>query len=306
MKIAFLSVLALATASWPLAAVAGPRSSASYAVPAESIDAGGAKAASVNYSNDGSIGGIGGVGTTAVAPALTAKHSYIGQLYEVTNLVLFAQPTTVNEGTTSQLTALGVLDDASLLTLANTQVAWSVVNGPISSINASGLATAAIVYQNTPATVRGDFSGKFGTLGLTVVNVGIDNFGSYAGDGIDDAWQVFNFGLNNPNAGPLNDPDGDGQNNFFEYTAGTIPIDAFSKFNLSIAQVVGQPNQKNVVFSPRFPSRTYTVQLRTNLISGSFAPLGGTTTTDLGAERTVTDLNATDTSKFYRVQITFP
>ena len=305
MKIASFSVLALATTSWPLAALAGPRSSANYSVPAESVDAGGAKAASVNYSNDGSLGGIGGM-STAAAPALTAKHSYIGQLYEVTNLLLFALPAPVNEGTTSQLTAQAVLDDASLLTLANTQVAWSIVNGPINSINASGLTTAAIVYQNTPATVRGDFAGKFGMLGLTVINVGIDNFGSYAGDGIDDAWQVLNFGLNNPNAGPTNDPDGDGQNNFFEYTAGTIPIDALSKFNLSIAQVFGQPNQKNVVFSPRFPNRTYAVQFRTNLISGSFAPLGGTTITDLGTERTVTDLNATGASKFYRVQISFP
>src|SRR5881409_3403121 len=244
-------------------AVAGSRSSANYAVPADAVDAGGRKSASANYSNDGSAGGIGGV-SAAPAPAEIVKHSYIGQLYEVTNIALFASPTTVNEGATRQLAAQAVLDDASFLSLTPTQVAWSVTDGPIASISAGGLATAGIVYQNTPATVRGDYQSRFGTLGLTVVNVGIDDFGTYAGDGIDDAWQVANFGLNNPNAGPTIYPDGDGQNNFYEYTAGTNPADPLSKFRFSIAQVLGQPNQKNLIFSPRFPTRTYAVQYRDN------------------------------------------
>ena len=40
-----------------------------------------------------------------------------------------------------------------------------------------------------------------------------DNFGTYAGDGLGDDWQVQYFGLSNPNAAPLLDPDFDGHNN---------------------------------------------------------------------------------------------
>jgi hypothetical protein len=300
-----LSFLTVAAACISLTATAGTRSSPNYSVITDTVDAGGRKTASANYSNDGSIGGIGGI-STAGAPVETIKHSYIGQLYELTGIALAATPTTVNEGATRQITANAVADDASTINLAGNQVAWSVVNGPITSINANGLATAGIVYQNESATVRGAFQGTAGTLGLTVVNVNIDNFGSYAGDAVDDLWQVQNFGLNNPDGLGSADPDGDGQNNLFEYTAGTVPTDAASRFRLRIDRVVGQPDRKNIVFSPRFPTRTYTVQFRDNLSTGSFASLAGITTTDNGTERTVTDLNATGFSKFYRVSISFP
>ncbi len=283
----------------------GPRSSANYSVPADTADAGGAKATSAAYSNDGSVGSIGGVSATTT-PLFTAKHSYIGQLYDVTGVSLAANPLNVKEGTTSQLTGSAVLDDATFLPLAATALSWGVSSGPINSINPTGLATAGNVYQDTAAVVHGDYLGQSGTLTLMVLNVGTDDFGAYAGDGIDDAWQVHYFGLNNPNAAPTADPDGDGQNNLFEYIAGTDPTDSLAKFQFSIAPVADQPGQQNLIFSPRFPSRTYTVQSRDDLSAGSFAPLLGTTTTDNGTQRTVTDLNATGASRFYRVQITLP
>ena len=46
-----------------LPAQAGPRSSASYSISAETADGGGRKTSSASYSNDGSIGGIAGIGT---------------------------------------------------------------------------------------------------------------------------------------------------------------------------------------------------------------------------------------------------
>jgi hypothetical protein len=51
----------------------------------------------------------------------------------------------------------------------------------------------------------------------------------YAGDGIDDTWQIHYFGHGNPNGLPLADPDGDGRNNLAEFLAGTDPTrpDAF-------------------------------------------------------------------------------
>lgn len=280
--------------------------SADYNITVSTNDAGGKRTSSADYTNDGSTGGIVGVSTEA-SSAETAKHGYIGQLYEVTGLQVTGASSTVNEGSTLQLAARQSLDDASLLAVPATSIIWSVQSGPIADINSSGLVTAAIVYQNTPAVVSGSYAGLTGALGLSVINVNIDDFGTYAGDGIDDAWQVQYFGLNNPLAGPLADPDGDGQNNLFEYTAGVVPTDNNSRFLISIANIAGQPAQKNLMFSPRFNDRTYTVQ--TSLTLGSSAvwgPLTTFTSSDNGLVRTVTDTDATGRLEFYRVAITKP
>ena len=60
---------------------AAARSSASYNVLADSVDAGGQRATTVAYRNDGSLGGIAGLSTVAV-PIQVAKHGYIGQLVD--------------------------------------------------------------------------------------------------------------------------------------------------------------------------------------------------------------------------------
>jgi hypothetical protein len=285
---------------------AGPRTSANYTVITDTLDDGGKRTTSTNYTNDGSIGGIAGISTVA-APAETAKSGYIGQLYEITGLVLDATPTTLNEGGTRQLSAAQLLDDSTTLAVNASSVAWSVLSGPLTSINASGLAAAGIVYQNTGATAQGIHAGNTSTLNLTVLNVNIDDFSSYAGDAIDDAWQVQYFGQPpNPNAGPNVDFSGNGQTNLFKYIAGLDPLDSNSRFTLQIQPVLGQPTRKNLVFSPRFPDRTYVVKSKPDLSSASWNPLSSSTFTDNGQERTVTDLNATGGMKFYHVEITKP
>ena len=115
---------------------AGPRSSTSYTVPTDSVDAAGSHATSGSYSSDGSLGGITGIATVA-APAETARSGYIGQLYQVTALQLAAAPTTINESGTRQLGAAQVLDDGSTLTLAAASVTWSVQSGPLTGISSS-------------------------------------------------------------------------------------------------------------------------------------------------------------------------
>jgi len=284
---------------------AGPRTSANYNIVTDTLDDGGKRTTSAAYTNDGSIGAIAGIATVA-APAETAKSGYIGQLYEITGLVLNATPLTLNEGGTRQLNAAQLLDDSTTLAVNASSVTWSVLNGPLTSINASGLATAGIVYQNTGATVQGIYLSQEATLGLIVLDSIPDNFGSYAGDGLEDDWQVQYFGQDNPLAGPALDPDGDGENNLFEFTAGVIPTDPTSHFVLRIEPVPAQPTRKNLIFSPRLGDRTYTVEFRSILTTGTWATLGGTTQSDNGQERTVTDLNATGSTKFYHVQITKP
>jgi hypothetical protein len=300
-----IQILALFVALVALAAQGASRSSANYSVPADSADAGGRRSASANYINDGCIGGLGGIGTVAV-PAEIAKHGYIGQLYEVISLALSANPTNVNEGAARQLTASAVLGDTTALNLSGSDVAWSLLSGPINSISAGGLATAANVYQDTPATIQGDCLGMTATFGLLVLNVGNDDFGTYAGDGIDDSWQVQYFGVGNPSGGPNGDPDGDGQDTAYEYLVGSIPTDGASYFRFRVERVPGQPTQRNLIFSPRVAGRTYTPQYKLDLGALGFTDLGGILTTDIGPTRTVTDLSAIEPTKFYRVRITMP
>lgn len=294
----------MAMAWTPLAAPAASRASVNYSVTAETVDAGGGRSVSAAYVNHGSVAGIGGV-SSAGAPVLLAKHSYVGQLYELAGLNVTAADTNVNEGATWQLNAIATLDDTSVLPLAGPQVVWSVVSGPIAGINSSGLATADYVYQDTAAAVRGDSGGPFNLLGLRIVNIGNDDFGLYAGDGMEDGWQAAHFGTNNPNAAPGADPDGDGQTNYFEWVADTLPTNAQSRFHLSIAAAPSQPTWKDIQFSPCYPSRTYSVRHCANLMTGAFCALTGTVS-DVGDVRTVTDTNAPAAARFYQVRIVCP
>ncbi len=301
LQLCFLAALVL---TLPSLAGAGTASSAAYAVRTDSLDGGGRATASVSYQQAGSMGGFGGVSTAAAADQL--KHGYTGQLYDVSVLHLTASPTNLNEGATRALLASASMDDGSTLNLEGTGVAWSVVDGPIQGISAAGLATAGLVYQDTPATVRGAYGAQSATLGLLVREAVGDNFGLYAGDGVDDAWQVQYFGLNNPAGIGSGDPDGDGQNNAYEEMVGSVPTDPNSFFRLRIERAPGFVDRMNLIFSPRVAGRTYAVQGRAAADAGAFANLGSVAVSDVGPVRTVTDLGATGTNKYYRVRISKP
>lgn len=265
------------------------------------LDAGGGRASNGNVTNDGSLGGVGGISTQSVT---TAKHSYIGQLYDLQALQLAASPLTVNENGTRQISATLVMDDTTTLAAAG-GLAWSITAGPM-TIDANGLASGQPVYQNTSATAQASTGSALGTLNLTVLNNLPDNFSAYAADGIDDDWQVQYFGLNNPNAAPLLDPDHDGQHNLFEFIAGIVPTDPLSRFQIFAQGVTGQPSHKDIIFTPRFASRTYTLMTSATLEPLSWSPLATGVISDNSLTRTVTDTSATDTRKFYRVEITKP
>ncbi len=278
------------------------RSSADYSFSGES-DAPGGKNSSANYSNEAAFGEI---AATASSIAYIAKTGFSGQGYRIVGLTLGAMPATLNEGQTRQLNASDVLDDSTFISLVPTSVTWNVLNGPIAAVSTGGLATAAIVYQNTNANVQGARASFSSSLLLSVLNVGNDDFGIYAGDQIDDDWQVQYFGENSPNGLATADPDADGQNNKFEFTAGLIPNNPASRFLLRIEAVAGQPMQRRLIFGPRLTDRAYAPQFRANFLSGTWDPLAGTAQIDNGMERTVTDLNAAGAAKFYRVLISKP
>lgn len=285
-----------------LPAHAAVRGSPRYSITTDALTAGGGRSTNATISNDGFLGGVVSVAATATT---TAKHGPAGQLYEAT-LQLATASTNVNEGTSRQLEAFQRVDDGTTNAVPPAQVTWGIVSGPLAAISPGGLVTASNVFQDTTAVVRGLFEAGTAGLSLLVVNTGLDNWGPYAADGIDDAWQVQYFGLSSTNAGPSRDPDADSQNNLFEFTAGTNPTNSTSRFELGIRNGPAA-GQRQLVFRPRLASRTYTVTYRTNA-ADTTPPLnlGSSSTSDAGDERTVTDLGATVTNRVYRVRISYP
>lgn len=281
--------------------LAGSGAAQTYSGTASTLDAAGSRITSASYSADGSLGGITGV-STSTAPARAIKQGFVAQLTDVSALTISAAASTINESASTQLSATLSLDDATFLSLATSSVTWATVSGPIASINGNGLVTADVVYQNTTATVNGSFLGRLGSLGLSIQDTIPDNYGSYAGDGLGDDWQVQYFGFNNANATAEIDFDGDGFNNLNEYNAGTAPNSAGSHF-LLLANFSSN-STRQISFSPRFSDRTYRVEYSTDL--ASWSPLTSYTTSDSGITRTITDSSAALPRKFYRITYSKP
>lgn len=283
-------------------AASAQRASANYAIVGDTADLGGAASSSASYRQAGSVGGPGG--RTAAANATVVRAGYLGQLFEVTGLSLSAPAAHVAEGATLPLAARQALDDDTFLAVPAQAVAWSVESGPIVSISLSGLATAALVPQDLLAQVRGTYAGRSSLLDLQVLDTLPDNFGTYAGDGIDDSWQVQYFGLPpNPLAGPGVDASGTGQTNLFKFIAGLDPLDPHARFTLRVESVPGQPTRKVLSFAPIVAGRTYVVTAKAALSSGPFVPIAVSSPVDAGAQRSQSDDDASGPAKFYRVEI---
>ena len=270
------------------------------------LDGGGQRVTSSDYSMSGCLDGIGGI-SMAVSPSVTVRQGYIGQLYEVTTLVVTASHTTVSEGGNSQLIATATLDDGTILVVTGSNVNWEVARYPIAFIDADGMAICSSVYTDTTGIVSGYYLGTSNSLTLLVLDTSPDNFGIYANDGIPDCWQVQYFGTNNPEGVGNADADGSGQNNLFKYVAGLDPTNPASVFALKIASVPDQPSQKKLTYNPIAGGRTYTIESRTNLVSGGYEPLSSLSGPQTNVnEVTVTDQSAVQTLKFYRVRISLP
>ncbi len=263
-----------------------------------SVDGGGGRSGSGACTNDAVIGAIGGIATVTDT---TVRHGYAGQLAEAVSLVATGVPAQINQGATSQLSGTATLNDDTVTPLSGAEIAWGNVFYPFQAVDGNGLLTAVThVYSVASGNVNGHYSDASGVATVQVL-------GPYAASTIPDWWFIQYFGpAPNPAAAPDNDATGTGQNNLFKYVAGLDPTNAASVFRLRIERVDGQPNQKNLVFSPRWPDRIYTPMYRTNLLSGTWQVLSATNVTDNGTERTVTDLNATESNKFYRIQINLP
>lgn len=279
-------------------------------VTISTIDGGGLHTTSVNYTMDNSIGGFGGISSAAID---TAKNGYIGQLTEVVSIVVTAQPNSVGVGSAAALSGTATLDDNTVLALSGSDVVWTSPNKPypVASISAGGVLSPAEVYQVQPAAVDALINGFYlGATSNTILEVFAPDS---IGDGIPDWWREQYFG----SAMPTNDADcaicdadGTGQNNLFKFVAGLNPTNPASVFVLTVAPVAGQPMEKALAYNPILVGfgQTYTVQYSTNLAGGTaYATLtSASALTTNGNQVTLNDLGATETQKFYRINISLP
>jgi hypothetical protein len=269
---------------------------------AQTLSHGGGRSTSLNYANDSNLSDLAGI---SEINALRTKQGFLGQIDELVGVELVIPQPSVGEGESIQVSAIAQLDDATHYALLASEIAWSWASGPVLSISENGLATTAMVFRDVPAVIAGRHAGLIGFASFQVVNRSEDDFGSYAQDGLNDAWQVDNFGIGNPQAAPMLDPDGDGFTNQFEFLAGLIPTDHSSSFQLTIRREDMPMGQMVITLSPRFQDRVYTLVSCQDLVAGKWAPVGGAVF-DSGETRTIIDAASSEPRKFYRVEITKP
>ncbi|MGK0188687.1 MAG: hypothetical protein ACI9R3_004499 [Verrucomicrobiales bacterium] len=261
-----------------------------YTITAETLGSGGRQTTtSTTYTGDATVGtSPAGISTVGV---YTTKAGYIGQLYDVVGLEVTNNPISVNEGATTQLKAESILDDDTRLEVPATDVTWSVVGASpiVAPIPTNGLATANNVHaatSATSATVRGDLGAENDEFVITVNNITEDDMGLYAGDGIDDAWQVLYFGVGTNGQGTAegqasNDADKDGDDNEFEFLAGYVPNDLNSRFQYEFTSLVG--TTATLTLSKVIPGTRYKIYGKTDKDVAFGAPL--TTIDGLGTEQ---------------------
>ena len=198
-------------------------SSTDYSLEPAALDGGGMAGSSSSYALNPSIG-PGAAGASAV---YALRGGFSGMLSDASSLVLAATgaAVSVNERATLQLEARIRYDDDTLAAVAlpAANLTWSVAEGPLAAVNSAGLATAGSVYQDTPATARAVYQAVDGRLQITVRNLTTDDFGTYASDGLEDAWQVRYFGVGSAQAAAGANPDGDSLTNLQEFAFGTDP-----------------------------------------------------------------------------------
>ena len=131
------------------------------------------------------------------------------------------------------------------------------------------------------------------------------------GDGIPNWWtkQYFHhpIGFAGDKSRAEDDADGTGQNNLFKYVAGLDPTNPASVFELWVRPVPNEPTQRSLVFTPMVTGRTYTLEFSTDLAGDIWLPLerfAGPVTN--GNQVTTIDLNATQSRKLYRIDISLP
>ncbi len=243
-----------------LASIAG----ASSSLTTSTVDPGGGRAQAGVITMDG---GFGPWVDVSESGGLIVRAGHAGQLYDVVGADVSAHAPSVGEEETVEFDVVGRCDDGTHL--APDTENWAMVSGPIATLDGTGHAQAGVVYRSETGTVQATAFGFTAQGRVIVFDTDPDNFGLYAHDDIQDLWQVGYFGSSSTNGVASADPDGDLDDNYFEFTAGTDPLVPQSAFRVSLAR----SGTLRVSGSPASSNRTYRLERTANLRSGTWAPV---------------------------------
>ena len=175
----------------------------------------------------------------------------------------------------------------------------------ISGPNTNDLGVTATWKQRTydAATTNYIYVATTNGFGYTAIN----HYASSLGDGVSDWWRAQYFGgsgaTTNASSCATCDPDGDGEDNFHEYLAGTNPTNSLARFRV---ESVSATSSFNVSFTSS-ASRLYTLYSTTNLVGSAWTPVATQTNiVGSGGVDTLTDVAPTDTQRFYRIGVQLP
>lgn len=169
------------------------------------------------------IGGFSGGNTTRTGGTIALRDGFIGGLFTVVSVAIDTSPTggTVDEESSVGLAGVATLDDGTTINLAGADLFWQDPGAPLSPVDAStGTTTASAVGSTIDVDVTGTYFVS-GTTTVTVLNTDPDNLPTFAGDGIDDAWQQ-QYNITTAGFDPLNDDDSDNI---------ALILEAFQNFN---------------------------------------------------------------------------
>jgi sulfatase modifying factor 1 len=144
------------------------------------------------------VGFVGTPGSVATADGgnIVARQGGVAMVYNATGYAVAANSPIINEAgatpesSTRTTLAARILFDDDTFAPAGAPVTWSPVTNQVITVSPEGVAQAQAVYQDTVAAFGGIVAGVPATNFLTVVNVLPDNFGAWAGDTFDDAWEI--------------------------------------------------------------------------------------------------------------------
>ncbi len=227
------------------------------------------------------------------------RAGFAGQLYDVVALTVSPAPGEVAEEQTVAFGVSGRCDDGTFL-VADTET-WTLLSGPLATLDGSGHGLAAPVYQTETARVTVAALNLVATGEVRVLDVDPDNFGLYAHDEIQDLWQVAYFGPASTNGLAGANPDGDQDNNHQEFIVGTDPLSAQSAFRVALARSGGL----RVSGSPAYTSRMYRLERTANLRAGTWTPEAAGTGSMSNGQWVVAGLSDTNPLVQYRMLVEY-
>lgn len=190
----------------------------------------------------------------------------------------------------------------SLLGISPGAVSWTPGENPLFSLTSAGQAVTKKVLREASEDISFALGSYTATASVTVRDSDPDNFGDFAGDGLEDDWQELYFGERSDLALPDLDPDADGFSNRFEYLARLDPLDAASTFHVRISKENAQSPSIAITFGPVAPDVQYTVKHKLRLEDAEYLPIVPQSVVNNADSRTISHLPLSPAA-FYIVEL---